>query len=156
MAEEKKKRKRKGVTAAAAEPVAAKPEEPAAKPVQSELPLVPSGPLPETPKPARKLVVQVDNSEYELIRTYARLFNEEHEGIEGFTKIDEGQYLLLATLRWIEYTERAAAEGMEAGEEEDVTPPEPSTGPAVSAVDPVDDDPEFVEAWASRVTGSQP
>jgi len=148
----KAKRKRKGV--ATVGPEAAKPEEPKVdvKPVQADLPLVPSGPLPPS---TRKLTVELDESEYQLILTYTKLFNAEHESLEGFSRIEEAQYLLLATLRWIDYQERAAAEGMEGGEAEDVTPAESLAGPvqAVSTLDPVDDDPEFVEAWVSRIGG---
>jgi hypothetical protein len=121
------------------------------KPVQGELAL-------PTLEKKRRLEVVLDESEYQLILTYTKLFNAEHEGAEGFTRVEEGQYLLLATLRWIDYSERAAAEGMEMGEAEDVTPaePTPAATSAVSVPDPVEDDPEFIAALEARVGGERP
>jgi hypothetical protein len=163
MAEEKKKRKRKGVVAEVVDtPVTEDkawekekplPEEMPAKPVNAELPFKTSDA--GWAKPIRKLVVALDEAEYQLIQAYTKLWNMEHEGMEGYPRVDEGQFCVLSTLRWIDYLERVEAEGMGGGDAEDATPVEPIVGnvPVATVADEVDDYPEFLEALSAKIAG---
>lgn len=150
--EKPKKRKRKGVQADAPElplePVklAEEPKSEAVKPVAD---------APVSHPVIHKLTVEVDGPELQLIQTYADLWNAEHAGLGGMEPVGLEQFLVISAVRWLEYVERKDAQAMEAGDEEDATPPEPVAGPTatVAVVDPVDDDPEFVEALAAHMGG---
>lgn len=141
---EKTKRKRKSVPAT--EKVETAKEAKPTQPVQAELSLDPV--ITRLPVNLHKVVVAMDDSEYRLIQTYVKKYNDERATVAGFYPVNESQYLLLGTLRWIECLERSESEEGELAGAEDATPTEPTLGVVTytSIADPVDDDPEFVEA----------
>lgn len=147
MAEKKErkgiKRKPKAAEAAPEKPVEATP---APEPVKV------------APAPKTKLMVELDDSEFQVIEIYTKLWNDRHEGVEGYKPISPAEFLLYATLKWCEYEERGAGEGIEGdelGAEEDATPADPLSHTDVVTPDPADDDPDFVDALAGRVGGAQ-
>jgi len=144
------KKERKGVKrkpkAAEAAPEKSVDATPAPEPVKAD------------PAPSPQLTVELDDSEFRVIETYTKLWNDRHEGVEGYAPISPAEFLLCATLKWCEYEERGAGEGIEGdelGAEEDATPDDPLSKNDVVTPDPADDDPDFVDALAGRVGGAR-
>lgn len=103
-----------------------------------------------------KLVVELDDSEYRLIETYTKLWNDRHADIEAYEPITPALFLLYATLKWVEYEERGGADGIvgdELGVEEDASPEDQLGKADFTDPDPLDDDPDFVEAFIGKVGG---
>jgi len=103
-----------------------------------------------------KLTVEVDDAEFRLIETYAKIWNDRHADLEGFQPIGPAEFLLFATLKWCEYEEKGAEEGLvgdELGAEDDA-PPDQLCKTVGIVPDPIDDDPEFVDALVGRVRGA--
>ena len=103
-----------------------------------------------------KLTVEVDDAEFRLIETYAKIWNDSHADLECFQPIGPAEFLLFATLKWCEYEEKGAEEGLvgdELGAEDDA-PPDQLCKTVGIVPDPIDDDPEFVDALVGRVRGA--
>jgi len=99
----------------------------------------------------QRLTLAVDTSEYRVLETYTKLWNDRHADIPEYAPVTPEMFVLHAALRWCEYEERGGVDGMvgeELGAEEDATPHE-EPGSALIP-DPADDDPEFVEAFSRR------
>lgn len=112
--------------------------------------------IPENKVQKTKLTVEVDDAEFRLLETYAHIWNDRHADLEGFQPIGPDEFLLFAALKWCEYEEKGAGEGLvgdELGAEDDA-PPDLLCKTEAIVPDPADDDPDFVDALAGRVRGA--